>query len=465
MSGPPDEQHSNLAARRRWRRVALLTLAALVLLLSSVAGFVWRKTSPPPPIDAMPVLIQAREELQPPGDHEDAWPRYVEFFSTALGRQHLGDPGNHTGHLLNNTNFWSAVHREQKNADPKNDEARAAALTLAPIVDHLVRIADTPACVWPVQTVGGPPDHLPAPFANPPHVEHAWAHRVSMLGPLDLMHLQALLIFAAELAYQENDIDRGNARLRAAISVSMHMHQSAVDVIGLGVHGCDVGLELLRNAANTRDLTAEQADAMLDVLRYTPNRFDLAPMFRVLAVVEAAQFADIWSDPPRPGSFSEVWAFLTRPPPRAIQSITRDDFLTLAALADLPTATRPTLPQSNPSFPFDLSPNAGLIQTRDQYLTNRAATRIVLLLEKHHALTGKWPEALEEIMPLEDTLEPNTAEPFEYALTPDGPFPFSLRAPDETAAFLPEAADRDFTTPRPALGIPDESPEPQEFTP
>ncbi|MGP1310937.1 MAG: hypothetical protein ACTS27_12140, partial [Phycisphaerales bacterium] len=90
----------------------------------------------------------------------------------------------------------------------------------------------------------------------------------------------------------------------------------------------------------------------------------------------------------------------------------------------------------------------GLGMRRDRTRTNLAATRVMLLLEKHHANTGAWPKALDEIMPREDTLEPNTDEPFEYSLTPDGPFPYSLRAPDEAAAFIYNAEDREFTRQR-----------------
>ncbi len=127
-------------------------------------------------------------------------------------------------------------------------------------------------------------------------------------------------------------------------------------------------------------------------------------------------------------------------------------FKHLASIADIPFRERPDLSEFfEDQQSYGLGMHAGAITARDRNLSARAATIIVLLLERHHAVTGEWPAALEDIMPREETLDPNTLTPFVYALTPDGPFPFSLTAPAE-ATFIPEEV-RDFTKPRHPLPV------------
>jgi hypothetical protein len=138
---------------------------------------------------------------------------------------------------------------------------------------------------------------------------------------------------------------------------------------------------------------------------------------------------------------------LSFPSPRSDARSGAAYLLNAAEVVDLPLAN----PGSEPSVPPYPSELAGFTfsstrRGRNAALCARAATRLILLLERHHALTGEWPASLEDIMPREETLDPNTLTPFVYTLTPEGPFPFSLLAPPE-ADFIREE-DRDFTKPR-----------------
>lgn len=139
-----------------------------------------------------------------------------------------------------------------------------------------------------------------------------------------------------------------------------------------------------------------------------------------------------------------------QPPPRVAIHHGMRYLRVLASIATLPwhERTSHTMPPKGAATNFvDMYERA--LREGDRRRTQRAAVRLLLLLERHHALTGQWPAALEDIMPREETLDPNTLTPFVYALTPEGPFPFSLAAPPEADFLLPD--QRLFTQPRPSI--------------
>lgn len=61
-----------------------------------------------------------------------------------------------------------------------------------------------------------------------------------------------------------------------------------------------------------------------------------------------------------------------------------------------------------------------LFMQKEIVAEERAATLLMLRLEKHHAETGTWPESLEDALPREQTLNPATGAPFVYRLASSG---------------------------------------------
>lgn len=444
-SGPTSGGGGRRPERRRWPKILLGTIAAVLIVSFGVGGFVWWKTAPPPPVNAMPILIEAREALQPPGDHQDAWPGYAAFFQETLGMEYLLSNGNEAMQLIRKINFLSALMREVRNAEPNNEEARAALRTLQPVLDQLMEVADTPLCRWPVRSYEEP---LDAASSHTP----IWADEIGPAEPFLLIHFQAMLLFSAEIAYQQGEIADGNARLRAANHVAMHMHQSALDSLAFGIIWRTLSFDLVRNMAATHELTEVQADDTLRVLRESPDHIELSPVYLTQAVVHAAHIGSLIANPITDIASLENWRrVFTWPSPRWTAIRIRNHFQKLATIADVPFSVRPDIPEYPRDDLSDADQFAAYISTRDRCLSVRAATIIILLLERHHAATGEWPAALEDIMPREETLDPNTLTPFVYTRTPDGPSPFSLLAPPE-AEFIP-AEQRDFTKPREPIAV------------
>jgi hypothetical protein len=433
--------------RRRWPKVLLGTIAFVLIVSVAFGGFVWWKVTPPAPVDARPTLEQARAALQPPGDHEDAWPGYAVLFRDTLGMEYLHSAGNDTMDLIRATQFHSALLGEISGDEPEARAIRTTLDALKPVLDELMQIADTPRCLWPVMGSEDTIESLTSATDATMPRSPVWADELRQAEMFLLLPFQAMLMFSAEFAYRDCEIMDGNARLRAANFVSMHMHQTATDTFGAGTLWRTLAFQQIRHMVLTHDLTVGEAEDTLRVLRESPARVDLGPVYTTHSVVDAAQFGYLFAHPITDIASLEEWRHvLTRPSPRGTAMRVRSHFERLAPVADVPFRERPEIPEYAHELPYGINTYATLIAVRDQNLTERAATIIILLLERQHALTGEWPTALEDIMPREETLDPNSRTPFVYTLTPDGQFPFSLLAPPE-ADFIREE-DRDFTKPR-----------------
>jgi hypothetical protein len=269
-------------------------------------------------------------------------------------------------------------------------------------------------------------------------------------------NLGTLNVIEMRLAVERNDWPEVVRRVKTGIRLARHLRSEPyafATVLSLSIERTT--LRQLRLIALEYEISIDAAQSLLALLRSEgePPSAHVAllsdkillPSTIVYVITDRRKDHDWWS--------LESWRYQFEQP-RASGAIA--DGLryldAMSAFAASPRHKRATVDVPSPgSAEFVTGGYGRIIDENDAARTEHHATRIILLLERHHALTGEWPAALEDIMPHEETLDPNTLAPFGYTLTPGGPFPFSLLAPPE-ADFIREE-DRDFTKPRVPIAV------------
>jgi hypothetical protein len=435
----------------------LIAIIAFVVIVSvGIGGLVWWKTAPPPPMNAMPVLLAERERLQPPNGGEDAWPRYVALFQNTLSatRWHEFD-ATYRGRVYEGEwdTLWELFHGDWD--DPRLDPLRALYETQRPVLEAIVHATDAHACRAPIiflpmqnQRIAGLPiDIADAPDGTQP-AEVFLVHANELSG-----RLTNIVLIAMREAWEMGDIDLVSDLLTRALTIANHiqMHPLGHSWM-LGAQSEWRTLEQVRLGVLEHDLTADQAERLREILSLKGIPISLRERLEVYGPIEAdqeaawhaAQMTLNWR---RPSDWLDI---VREPGARDIRNATLRFARRASTHADSPRRDRPAFLSYGHLTRAQLEYAelfVQLVRTRDRLQTQRRGVNLLLRLERHHALTGQWPAALEDIMPREDTLDPNTLTPFVYELTPDGPFPFSLAAPPEAADFLPPD-QRLFTQPR-----------------
>jgi hypothetical protein len=438
--------------KRAFPKLLIAIIAFVVLVSMGVGGFVWWKTAPPPRIDTVAALIKAREAIQPEG--EDAWPRYVAFFRDTLEMERFGErDASDLSQLyfrIGSSDF--AILTAGDWDDPRLGDAKAMLREARPIVEALRYATDAPACRAPIMTH----DTLltaahDIPIESGDETSGGPLDAYAAMGYSQFARFILLFVSEARDAFESGDFPRYTDAIRRLFVIADHVgsapffpaFRSRFEAETMTYRS--IGLLALEG-----DMPMEWVDVIIAIIdspaRAMPLRDFLLATAEVTANIEMQLFSRELRAPSELLQ-SAIYAW-SHPSPREIAVRRADSVRKAAEFVDLPIADLVSrgLPKdyllSNRNS--DISRAA---RNRGRVLSTRTATRIILLLERHHALTGEWPASLEDIMPREDTLDPNTLTPFVYERTPGGPFPFSLVAPPEAADFLP-ADQRLFTQPR-----------------
>jgi hypothetical protein len=438
--------------RRRIPKILLGTIAFVLIVSVALGGFVWWKTAPPPRIDTVAALIEARDALQPEG--ADAWPRYVALNRGTLGMQRFGDrDASDLSRLffrIGSSEF--AILTTGEWDDPRLDSAKAMLREAQPIVEALRHATDAPACRAPIiagQILVLARDESAVDAGDAP--SGTQADGFSSLGAMQFPYFLRLLSSEARAAFEEDDFERYEDTIRRIFTLCEHLGAAPFDFAQNARSKSEqtVAYRIISLLALEGEMSPDEIDAMITIIDEPRRAMPLRDYLRAVAEVSTSTVGQNLSRELRsPKNWISAGRYvLSFPSPRSDARSGAAYLLNAAEVVDLPLAN----PGSEPSVPPYPSELAGFTfsstrRGRNAALCARAATRLILLLERHHALTGEWPASLEDIMPREETLDPNTLTPFVYTLTPEGPFPFSLLAPPE-ADFIREE-DRDFTKPR-----------------
>lgn len=442
--------------RRRLPKILLGVIAFVLLVSVAFGGFVWWKTAPPPRIDTVAALIEAREALQPEG--EDAWPRYVALYRDTLGMKHFGDrDASDLSRLYfraGSAEFVILLVGEWD--DPRLDNAKSMLREAQPIFEALRYATDAPACRTPMLS------HNTLLYAGPDmsfnvsdETSASPLDAYSAVGGFQFPYLHRLLLFEARDAFESGDCERLIDANRRMFTLAEHIGAAPFQSsLKRRVEAEIITYRNISLLALHGDMPTESVDAFLAMFdepaRDIPLRDYLLATVEVSANIDLRHFSrEIRAPSELLQTSIDAFSYSS---PREIAERRVREVQDAAEFVDLPTADLVSrgLPKdyllAHEAFYISRA-----VKDRAAALCARAATRIILLLERHHAVTGEWPASLEDIMPREDTLDPNTLTPFVYTLTPDGPFPFSLSAPPE-AAFVREE-ERDFTKPRPPFPV------------
>jgi hypothetical protein len=444
--------------RRRWPKILLGTIAFVLIVSAAFGGFVWWKTAPPPTIDTVAALIKAREALQPEG--EDAWPRYVALLRDTLGMEHFND-----WHASDLSRLFFSIGTSEIATittsewdDPRLDDAKAMLREAQPIVEALRYATDAPACRAPILSVTLHSGLQIAPLDSRDETSGSPLDDYSAIGGVQFAYfLRFLGLFQLEAreAFEVGDLERCTDTIRRMFTLCEHNGAAPFDTAQMSQSETEkLVYRFIRLLALDGQMPPDWVDAMIEIIddpaRAMPLRDFLLSTAEVSANTDMRHYAREMRAPSE--LLETVLGAWSSPSPREFALRRAESVRETAAIVDVPTAELASRGLSRDLFISHSDPRVRRVtRYREIALSARAATRIILLLERHHALTGEWPASLEDIMPRGETLDPNTLTPFVYTRTPDGHLPFSLLAPPE-ADFIREE-DRDFTKPRVPIAV------------
>jgi hypothetical protein len=413
----------------------------------------------PPPSDAgresdlVTNMLALRDELQPVPDGEDAWPRYLAIFRDTLGMTTYGDYGATdlagTFQLLTRGAFGRLYADDF--TDPRIAEQLAILERLEPVLDAFRHATNAPNCRAPIFPDEGmlltlrntPVEILDA---KPGDATSYYSNPTRMLFP----HFLRLVGADARASARRGDFERAVDNYRRLLIMSEH---AAATPLVLGQRErfriVDFTLREIRRTVLETDWPVESVDQLLGILDPSVRAYRLGDYFQRSAGINAELVARELQAAIDQGRSKPDWRQLWGggPNPDRRRHATETYYLAIAGVADMPKEVR--VVTIDPALESESEIAVGecrmLMQARDQALGMLAGTRVILKLERHHARTGEWPDALEDIMTREETLEPNSGAPFVFSRMRNGPRPFAIRTPYEADGLYRDEAAREIT--------------------
>lgn len=444
----------------RWPRHAAIAAGVALALLAFGAWSTWviMTANPQPTIDYVAMLNELTREGQPEG--EDAWPVYQTMFRDTFGY----DPDQRSDHEL----FESLrqIRRSQLlNGDwddPKHDEGRTALARLAPVLPKLDQAAtyrrfealvsshdaSSPDFVPGDTSIRNAPLEYNELFSALRDLRKGAMRDAAHRGDFDAVahHLSMLFRMGDQLALQR----------------PLMNHYVAAACVSSGA------LELARllDEFDVPATAAREMLAIVDELEWSANGVALR-FIEGERVVLLDYFGSMHCEPTfgaRVLSADAVdrvlWGFLSEEIPMETSMFRNVGSVFLPGLADVERDVAHIVALSRRAVAVPIEQIESL-DARHAKRFDRGApmirktwnamirsiilmrdnesivhgVRVMLLLEIHHAETGKWPQAIEDVLSVEEFTDPISGEPFHYERTPSDPHgrPYELRIPWENS--------------------------------
>ncbi len=333
---------------------------------------------------------------------------------------------------------WQAARRDERLPnlvkgewnDPRQDRGKRLLAQMRPILDPLDLAADAPR-FRPRYSASGDifnPDDSGGPIGP---IDITLSH----LGLFrSINELNAIFLRAAA-----NDDDWAGVTRRVRTGMGHARHTACEpflisSMVALSIE--HTTLQELRFTINEHDMPAHACDAIIEELERAPaHDISFALDTERIAFPSVIRYTMISETG---GMFTpDYWrAVIENPPPRLALRDGERFHAEMEAYIALPHAERSSQPIPDAGTAAYFLPGFGRVITQfEAVAAQRAATIVLLRLERFHALNGRWPATLEEAMTPAQAIEPVTGAPLIYLVGSDGLRP---EIDDENAeAYLP----------------------------
>lgn len=401
--------------------------AALLLLLAVGAGIYWtHRFALPPSEDALPRLHAMSAEATGGlafDSSDNAVVRYRVAIVDLLGldstRERWRGGGNDLYRRWQEARRDDSINRLRLGVwgDPRHVTGLAMLAELRPVLDALDVASDAPHFRPRYSSSGD--IFRPSDDGEPVEAVDILLRHLSVFrqfGELNAMRLRA--------AANTGDWDDAVRAVRTGLRMARHIAEEPFAIsmlVGLSIDG--ITLDELRLTLGEVDMPPQVCDAMvaeIDAagdLAVTPGfaaseRMALGGAIRAVLLEEGGR---------NPFALRYWEARFGYPPPRDAMRDGARYFEALERFAAMSYAERTAEGPPTPGAAgWFIGAFAQTFQTADVFRTERAATVALLLLERHHRLTGAWPATLEQAMAPERAIEPNSRAPFVYLPGSDG---------------------------------------------
>lgn len=424
-------------------RLRTLTIATVAFIPAIVLAWLLLRPFDPGPAPTLEPLDVALNRLLADDPLADggAWPLYQAILAAEFGLE-IGpdaDPaatGNALYAQLKSIDVYDLLAGDWD--DPRLDVYK-------PIVDALMPALGTLDDASDLRTLDAPyrldPPFQPTPPGDIPF-EMVTGEAIAVTGAL--RNLNGAAIIGMRAAAENGDWSTVNRLLGSSLAMSIQTSRQPTVIALMSTSSMyRWGLEELRTLLNEKRLPADVVERLLETVDAWPfpgDSLDLALEGEAIQASHAAHYFSQSGDCRL--RHDEVHAAI-------------DDFkaqATALAKADMPTLLRERLVQRDSwngkagrlhihLTPLVTSPEiiAGVALGIAHGQSDRHATRVMLLLELHHAQHGAWPESLIDAMTARDATDPTTGDLFEYERLPEGgDRPYELRLPATAPEYMLE---------------------------
>ncbi len=407
------------------RGLALVSLG--VVALAGAGGGAWQWWfGLPPEIDGPATMNRISAERF--GDlaydsPDNAVVHYRTLFVDVLGLP--GAPQNWYHEDAGNSLLrqWQAARRDSRLSnlimgdwdDPRQDKGKRLLAQLRPILDPLDRAADArgfrprysaSSDIFNPDDSGGP------------------------IGPIDitLSHLglfrsiNELNTIFLRAAANDDDWTGVTRRVRTGMRHARHTACEPFFISTMVAISIEhTTLQELRFTINEHDIPADACDAMIDELERAPAH-DMSYSLETERLAYPSAIRYTYLGESRDFFTPEYWrAVVENPPPRLALRDGRRFHAEMEAYIALPHAQRTSQPIPDAgTAAYFLPAFSRVIDQFETVAAQRAATIVLLRLERFHAMNGRWPATLTEAMTPEQATDPVTGAPFIYLVGSDG---------------------------------------------